>query len=149
MNIIKLSKHPELFLKAAEFFHSKWHVPMEAYLESMNESLTAKTGVPEWYIIQDNDEIVASLGVIENDFHKRPDLRPNICAVYVIETYRNQGLARKLLDTACEDLRNHGVSDVYLLTDHTEFYERCGFEFYGMIEENSGNMVRCYHKKLD
>lgn len=148
-DIIKLSLHPELFNKAAQFFHDKWKVPLRAYLDSMNESLNSHEGVPEWYIIQENDEIIAGLGIIENDFHKRPDLRPNICAVYVKEPYRRRGLARKLMDTACKDLNEHGVPDVYLLTDHTDFYERCGWEFYGMIEENDGNMARCYHRKTE
>lgn len=149
MNIIKLSSQPELFDKAADFFHEKWGVPKEAYLESMNESLTAAGGVPEWYIVQKDDEIIAGLGIIENDFHKRPDLRPNICAVYVKEPYRRQGIARRLLDMACNDLKEKGETDVYLLTDHTDLYERCGWEFYGEIEENSGNLVRCYHRRTD
>lgn len=147
MNIIKISEHPELSKEAAGFFHNIWQVPLEAYLESMKESLTAKEGVPEWYIIKDNGKIIAGLGVIENDFHKRHDLRPNICAVYVNESYRKQGLARRLLDTVCENLSLHGVTDVYLTTDHTDFYERCGWDFYGMIEGDSGEMVRCYHRK--
>ena len=147
MNLIKLSSHPELFAKAADFFHGKWGVPVQAYLDSMYESLTAKEGVPEWYIVLKGDEIIAGLGIIENDFHKRPDLKPNICAVYVKEPYRRQGIARRLMDTACNDLYNHGVNDVYLITDHTDFYERCGWEFIGEIEENSGNMVRCYHRR--
>lgn len=149
MNITKLSLHPELFTKAAEFFHSKWKVPKEAYLESMKESLTAKDGVPEWYIVLQGDEIIAGLGVIENDFHKRPDLRPNLCAIYVKEEYRNQGIARKLMDNACNDLNSQGITDVYLITDHTDLYERCGWDFYGEIEEDSGNMVRCYHRKTE
>ncbi|MFU0828078.1 MAG: N-acetyltransferase domain-containing protein [Lachnoclostridium sp.] len=147
MNIIKLSLHPELFAKAAEFFHNKWQVPKDAYLASMKESLTAKGGVPEWYVVKQNNEIIAGLGVIENDFHKRPDLRPNLCAVYVKEPYRHQGIARGLMDAACKDLYSHGVTDVYLITDHTEFYEHCGWDFYGEIEENSGNVARCYHRK--
>lgn len=28
-------------------------------------------------------------------FHKRMDLTPNICAVYVEEDYRNKGMAKK------------------------------------------------------
>lgn len=28
---------------------------------------------------------------------------------------------------AVEDLRSEGISPVYLLTDHTGFYERCCF----------------------
>ncbi|CRZ33384.1 acetyltransferase (GNAT) family protein [Herbinix hemicellulosilytica] len=149
MDIVKLSSHPDLFDKAAQFFHSIWGIPKQAYLDSINESLNAKEGIPEWYIVKENDEIIAGIGVIENDFHKRPDLRPNICAVYVKEEYRRQGIARRLMDRVCKDLYEHGITDVYLITDHTGFYERCGWEFFGEIEENSGNLARCYHRRTN
>lgn len=148
MNIIKVSDKPEVIEGAARWFHSKWHVPVDAYIESMNASLNTMTAVPMWYIIQDeSDQIIAGLGVIENDFHKRPDLTPNICAVFVEEDYRKMGLAKALLDHACEELAKGQISDVYLLTTHTEFYERCGWEFHCMVEELEGSIVRMYHRK--
>ena len=74
-------------------------------------------------------ELWGGLGVIENDFHDRKDLTPNICAVYTEEAYRKKGIARQLLHMAVEDLREKNISPVYLLTDHTGFYERYGWEF--------------------
>ena len=85
--------------------------------------------------------------MIENDFHKRPDLMPNLCAMYVEEAYRNRGLARALLDNACEKLSIKGIDTAYLITSHTDFYEHCGWTFYDMIEEDDGNMIRLYQNK--
>ena len=117
-------------------------------VESMQSSLQTQTGVPAWYVIADEqDNIVAGLGVIENDFHKRPDLTPNICAVYVEEAYRMRGLSRKLLDHACRELHQKGIADAYLITTHTRYYEHCGWTFYTMVEEDEGDMVRMYHRK--
>ena len=42
---------------------------------------------------------------------------------------RRRGIAGRLLGMAVEDLRGKGVSPVYLLTDHTGFYERYGWKF--------------------
>ena len=75
------------------------------------------------------------MGVIENDFHDRKDLTPNICAVYTEEKCRNLGIAGKLLNMAVEDLRSKGVSPVYLVTDHTGFYEKYGFKLEDKTEE--------------
>ena len=72
--------------------------------------------------------------MIENDFHDRKDLTPNICAVYTEEAYRCRDIAGHLLHTAVEDLRKAGISPVYLITDHTGFYERYGWEFYCMVQ---------------
>lgn len=149
MRVVSVKTYPELLETAAQWFHEKWHVSLEAYRESMTESLS-DTAVPQWYIVlNDESEIIAGVGVIENDFHKRKDLAPNICAVYVEEAYRGQGIAPMLLEHACAKLSEAGIADVYLITGHTGLYERYGWDFYGMIEEDEGTMIRCYHRRTD
>jgi GNAT superfamily N-acetyltransferase len=144
-NIINLKTRPELIETAAAWFHSKWKVPKQAYLDSMTSSTHTSVGVPQWYvIINGKNEIIAGLGVIENDFHKRPDLTPNLCALFVEDGYRRRGIAKVLLDNACEQLLQSGINTAYLITTHTDFYEHCGWIFYGMIEEDDGNMIRMY-----
>ena len=91
------------------------------------------------------NQIVGGLGVIENDFHDRKDLTPNICAVFTEENFRSQGIAGSLLNMAVEDLRSKGVSPVYLVTDHTDFYERYGWEFLCMVQgDGELDMTRMY-----
>ena len=130
---INLKSHPENKDKAAEWFHEKWGVPKEAYLECMNEYLEGKT--PNgWYLCMENEKIVGGLGVIENDFHDRKDLCPNVCAVYTEEDYRKRGIAGELLELAVKDMKSKGVSPLYLVTDHVGFYERYGWEFHCMAQ---------------
>ena len=76
-----LRERPALLESAAEWFHKKWGVPKEAYLACMESYLKKETEYG-WYLCMDRDKIVGGLGVIENDFHDRKDLTPNICAVY-------------------------------------------------------------------
>lgn len=130
---IDLKQQPKLKDKAAEWFHQKWGVPQEAYLECMDDYLNGTTDYG-WYLCLDGDKIVGGLGVIENDFHDRKDLTPNICAVYTEESHRCRGIAGKLLNMVVEDLRTKGISPVYLLTDHTSFYERYDWEFLCMAQ---------------
>ena len=130
---ITLRDRPALMDAAAEWFHGKWGVPKQAYLDCMAAYLQDETEYG-WYLCLDSGKIVAGLGVIENDFHNRKDLTPNVCAVYTEADHRRQGIAGRLLDIAVEDLRAKGVSPVYLLTDHTGFYERYGWEFFCMAQ---------------
>ncbi len=130
MELLKIREHPELAEEAAAWFHAKWGVPLEAYQESIGDCLQQHGPVPQWYLAREDGRILGGLGAIENDFHERKDLRPNICAVYVEEDCRRRGIAGRLLELAVEDLREMGVSPVYLLTDHTGFYERYGWEFF-------------------
>lgn len=148
MEIIKLRDAPERKEEMARWFHEKWGIPLEAYQESMEECLAKKTGVPQWYVAEEDGAIVGGLGVIENDFHDRKDLTPNVCAVYVEETHRCKGIAGKLLNFVCEDTRAMGIQPLYLLTDHTGFYERYGWEFYCMAQgDGEDEMARMYIHK--
>lgn len=144
LSFITLREDPTLTEKAAEWFHRKWGVSIEAYLQCMESYLNMETEYG-WYLCMDEDTIAGGLGVIENDFHERKDLSPNICAVYTEEEYRGKGIAGRLLEMAVSDLRIRGISPVYLVTDHTGFYERYGWEFFCMVRsDGEQTMSRMY-----
>ena len=144
---ITLREKPELMDKAAAWFNNKWGVPKEAYLECMEAYLKQETEL-DWFLCLDGERIVGGLGVIENDFHDRPDLTPNVCAVYTEESHRCQGIAGNLLNMAMEDLRAKGISPAYLVTDHTGFYERYDWEFLCMVQgDGEPDMTRMYVHK--
>ena len=143
-NQITLRERPQLKERAAEWFHSKWWVPTEAYLECMEAYLHQETEYG-WYLCLDGGRIIGGLGVIENDFHDRKDLAPNVCAVYMDKEYCCQGIAGQLLDIAVKDMKSKGITPIYLITDHTSFYERYGWEFLCMVQgNNEPNMTRMY-----
>ena len=140
----ELRQMPEIKEKAAAWFSSKWGVPADAYLECMNDYLDGKTE-NGWYLCLDGDKIVGGMGVIENDFHNRKDLFPNVCAVYTNEEYRCQGIAGKLLNMVVDDMKSKGISPIYIVTDHTGFYERYGWEFYCMAQgDGEDHLTRLY-----
>ena len=81
-NIMSLHAHPEWRIPAARWFQEKWEIPLEEYLTSIDEQ-----------------QIIAGAGVIENDFHNRKDLAPNICALYVEPEQRCRGICRTSVGT--------------------------------------------------
>ena len=141
---ITLVEKPMIKDLAAEWFHSKWGIPKEAYMECMSAYLNKETEYG-WYLCLDGEKIVAGLGVIENDFHNRKDLTPNVCAVYTEEEYRCKGIAGNLLNMAVADMKNKGITPIYLITNHTTFYERYGWEFLCMVQgDGEPKMSRMY-----
>ncbi len=144
LKYIKLLERPELMDFAAEWFHGKWGVPKEAYQECMEAYLNGTTELG-WYLCLDGEKIVAGMGVIENDFHDRKDLTPNVCAVYTEEEYRCKGIAGRLLNRVVEDMKSKGITPIYLVTDHISFYERYGWEFLCMVQgDGEPEMTRMY-----
>ncbi len=150
MEIYKIREHSEMADAAAEWFHSKWGIPLEAYKESINTCLKSGSGVPQWYVVMEGQKMIGGLGVIENDFHDRKDLTPNVCAVYVEKEYRLKGIAGKLLDFVCNDMHNSRIDTLYLVTDHTSFYERYGWKFLCMVQgDGEPDMTRMYIHNFD
>ena len=118
----------------------KWNIPKSAYIGSMNDALSTEKGFLQWYLA-----INGGLGVIENDFHERKDLSPNLGAVYTEKVYRCKGIAGHLLSMVVEDMKSKGITPIYLLTDHTGFYERYGWEFLCIVQGNGeSDMSRMY-----
>lgn len=143
-SFITLRDDPELMRTAAEWFSGKWGVPAEAYTACMESYLKRDTEYG-WYLCLDGNKIVGGAGVIENDFHDRKDLSPNVCAVYTEEEYRCKGIAGRLLDLAVNDLKSKGITPVYLVTDHTGFYEKYGWQFLCMAQgDGEPEMSRMY-----
>lgn len=141
---VTLRDMPQMKDQAADWFHSKWHVPKDAYLACMDAYLNRETEYG-WYLCLYEGRIIGGMGVIENDFHDRKDLSPNVCAVYTEEAFRGQGIAGRLLNLTVEDMRSNGVSPLYLVTDHIGFYERYGWEFYCMAQgDGEPEMTRLY-----
>lgn len=142
-----MRERPELKQAAAAWFHDKWGVPENAYLACMDAYLNHETEYG-WYLCLEGERIVGGLGVIENDFHDRKDLSPNVCAVYTEPDCRGRGIAGTLLDFAVDDMRSKGISPLYLVTDHIGFYERYGWEFLCMVRcEDRPEMSRLYIRR--
>ena len=144
MELWKLREHRELAGPAAAWFHARWGIPEAEYAQSIRACLEGGV-IPQWYVMVLDGRIIAGAGVIANDFHLRRDLTPNLCALYVEEPYRRRGIAGALLDAVCADMARLGVPTLYLVTDHTSFYERYGWRFLYMVREaDSPSLIRMY-----
>ena len=121
---------------------------MKTYLDNKTEY--------GWYLCLNENNIVAGMGVIKNDFHNMKDLFPNVCAVYTEKSFRGKGIAGKLLNMVVDDMKAKGITPIYLLTDIIGFYERYGWNFCVWLKEMekiknlefifTDNYIRCYFK---
>ena len=146
---VRLADRPEMLEPAARWFHEKWGIPLEAYRQSMEECLRGGGAVPQWYMALEGERIIGGMGVIANDFHDRKDLAPNVCAVYTEEDRRSRGVAGRLLGYVCRDMQARGIGTLYLVTDHTSFYERYGWEFLCMVQgDGEPDMTRMYIHRM-
>ena len=145
LKFICLRDFPELSKTSSSWFSEKWDIPESEYIESIDQCIKNRYSVPQWYVvINENKNIIAGAGVIENDFHNRKDLSPNICALFVEENYRNNGIAKNLISFIINDIKPMGFNKIYLVTDHNNFYENLGWEFLCMVKGDDGTLERLY-----
>ena len=60
------------------------------------------------------------------------------------QAYRRRGLARALLRYIREDAARMGITTLYLVTEHTDFYEKCGWQHCAMCKDDDGLPLRVY-----
>ena len=56
----------------------------------------------------------------ENDLWSRKDLNPWLASLYVINEYRNKGIATQLIHSVCKKAQQLGIDTMYLFLAHTE-----------------------------
>lgn len=144
MRIVSINDCPTMLEEAACWFSARWHIPFEAYRDSMTDGFASGGGIPKWYLAMEGERIAGGCGIIANDFHDRPDLTPNLCALWVEEEFRCRGIAGELLARAVSEVCRMGYEKLYLVTDHTSFYERYGWTFLTMVNGDDGRPARLY-----
>ncbi|WP_261545153.1 GNAT family N-acetyltransferase [Campylobacter lari] len=95
-------------------------------------------------MVLDKNTIIVGAGIIQNDFHKRKDLEPNLCALYVEENYRGNKISSQLLKFIKNDLKTKNINKFYLLTELVGFYEKYDGIFIENIVDNEAYPLRVY-----
>lgn len=132
MRIISVRKNPEYKERAIQYFQNSWsEIAPIIYEDCISHSVNAKNSLPQWYVLENNNEIIGCAGLITNDFISRMDLYPWVCAIFIDEKHRGNNYSNLLIEKAKEDSKKAGFQNLYLCTDHIGFYEKLGFNYIG------------------
>jgi N-acetylglutamate synthase-like GNAT family acetyltransferase len=132
MRLISIRENPEYKDVAIKYFQQRWpSVWPVIYEDCINHCIDARDNLPQWYLLEKENEIIGGAGLITNDFISRGDLYPWICAVFIDEKHRGNAYGSLLLDKAKIDAKKFGYKFLYLSTGHIGYYEKYGFEYIG------------------
>jgi len=132
MRIISVRENPEYKERAIQYFQNSWfEIAPIIYEDCITHSVNAKNSLPQWYVLENNNEIIGCAGLITNDFISRMDLYPWVCAIFIDEKERGNNYSNLLIEKAKEDSKKAGFQNLYLCTDHIGFYEKLGFNYIG------------------
>lgn len=150
MHVESVRENPRITQDAIKYIQSKWANPnsLKVYEDCISNCINSNNGLPQWYLLLDQDKIIGCAGLITNDFISRMDLFPWLCALYIDNKYRGNNYAKLLIDKAIIDSKLAGYSNLYLCTDHIGYYEKFGFTYLAQGYHPWGEESRIYKKVL-
>lgn len=151
MHVESVRENPRITQDAIKYIQSKWANPnsLKVYEDCISNCINSNNGLPQWYLLMDQDKIIGCAGLITNDFISRMDLFPWLCALYIDNKYRGNNYAKLLIDKAIIDSKLAGYSNLYLCTDHIGYYEKFGFAYLAQGYHPWGEESRIYKKVLN
>lgn len=151
MHVESVRENPRITQDAIKYIQSKWANPnsLKVYEDCISNCINSNNGLPQWYLLMDQDKIIGCAGLITNDFISRMDLFPWLCALYIDDKYRGNNYAKLLIDKAIIDSKLAGYSNLYLCTDHIGYYEKFGFTYLAQGYHPWGEESRIYKKVLN
>ena len=134
MNITSLADCMTYVSEISQLHHAEWErMDRSLTLESRTDALKAaagKEGIPSVFVATNGNEFVGSAALVEQDLDTHKDLGPWLSAVFVKESWRNQGVASLLVERCEAEAKKAGVGKIYLSTEFASgLYKKLGWEF--------------------
>ena len=143
VNLADDTKHIE---EMSAWVWEEWSKQGGAKLEDIiyrTKHSICKGKVPQVYIAKHGDELVGTASIWHNDLTTRQDLTPWLAALYIKKEHRGRGVGTLLQNKIIEVAKELGYDNIYLITEHENYYEKTGWKFME-IAPIGGSTIRLY-----
>jgi N-acetylglutamate synthase-like GNAT family acetyltransferase len=133
LHIDYLANYPQHIATLARWHQNQWHdiSPQLSIDRRITFMSTHKNNasVPVTLIALDEEQVVGSASLIEDDMEDRPQYTPWLASVFVSPPFRAQGVATSLISGIIKQAEALNLPQIYLFTpDQSEFYANRGWE---------------------
>ena len=125
-----LANHQNLIPDLSESFFNEWHhFNPGKTIDDIRNALRLRTNTDKlpltFVAINENDELVGSVSLKQNDLDTRTDLSPWLSSLFVVEKFRNAGIGNLLINKTLEIAGGLQIHSIFLYTEHKEkYYEK-------------------------
>lgn len=151
IEIINLIDAQEYLEEISKWIWKEWQKEHGAKLEDIiyqSKHSINENGIPQMYIAKYKNEVVGVVSIWLNDLKARQDLFPWMATLYVKEEFRNMGIGKMLQQKCIEETKKMNYKNLYLITEHRNYYEKMGWKYIEDAPLGDGNYERIYKYKL-
>ncbi|UWQ56000.1 GNAT family N-acetyltransferase [Leisingera caerulea] len=144
LKVQKLIDVPHLANECGRWLFEEWGHRKNSTLNEVQERFRyrlTKDGPPIAFVATDGIQAAGTISLIEKE-DELDEVGPWIASLFVLETFRGQGIARKLLRAAEDHAVRLQVGSVWLSAATPEMYAAEGYEFTGLTKNGEPVMTK-------
>ncbi|MGN0763648.1 MAG: GNAT family N-acetyltransferase [Aristaeellaceae bacterium] len=109
-----------------------------------------RDGLPQvWLCFDENGEPVGYYALSDHEIIRDcPAGRVWLGIILIFDGHRGKGYSPVMLEHACSQAGACGFTELYLVTEHVQYYERFGFQHIGNAVYEHGLSTKVYWKAL-
>lgn len=135
---------PQRSQELADYVCRNWPAVKDVVLPEIPKSLHPQDSLPLTVLLLRDGEMKGFYQLLEQECIQRKDLSPWISPLFVDESERGHALGEQLLWHARQTAGSLGYDQVYLTTNHIQYYEKYGFREIGLDLFESGRPTKIY-----
>ncbi len=147
MNVFRVQINTDLWNQLIRYLQQCTWQPVGKHLAEMME----ENRFEDWetvFAAVENDEIVGFCTFLKTDYYPENRYSPWISSIFVDEQHRGNYISRAMIKSAEQYAKETGFGSVYIPSDMTGFYEKCGFTKIDKLKNYAGDFDNIFAKKI-
>lgn len=146
MQILRLQSDPLLWDQAVDFAESCSWAAGKHIAEMLK--VNPFTDWESFFVAVENDRIIGCCSFLKEDYYPENKYSPWISSIFVTESARGKRVSHKMIEAAVAYARAKGFSKVYIPSDMTGFYEKCGFKQIDTLKNYAGDIDAIFMREI-
>lgn len=146
MEIVRLKPGSPLWKKTIVFAENcSWSAGAHIAKVLQENKLT------EWeafFAAVDNQTIIGCCSFLKEDYYPDNKYMPWISSIFVTESARGKKVSHQMIQAVLTYAKEQKFSRVYIPSDMTGFYEKCGFTPIDTLKNYDGNLDTIFMREL-
>lgn len=146
VEIMRVQCNDLLWTKAISFSENCSWIAGKHVAELLRENRF--TDWEAFFVAKENNDIIGYCTFLKKDYYPENRYSPWISSIFVDEGARGKRVSHKMIEFVITYAKENGFSKVYIPSDMTGFYEKCGFKPIDTLKNYGGDIDTIFMRKI-